>query len=125
MKLVLAILVQMTAVTVGDLLLAKGVRLLGPIPVTSIASIFIYLGKALSSAYVVTGIVFLALSFFTWIAVLSRADLSFALPLTAIGYVLNAFAARLVLHEHISPVRWLGTLVICLGVLIISRSVKS
>jgi drug/metabolite transporter (DMT)-like permease len=38
------------------------------------------------------------------------------MPATALGYVLLALVARFVLHEHISPLRWIGILLITAGV---------
>jgi uncharacterized membrane protein len=53
---------------------------------------------------------------------LSRADLSYVLPVTAIGYVLNALAGRVVLAEQVSPARWAGTLLIVAGSALVSRT---
>jgi drug/metabolite transporter (DMT)-like permease len=62
--------------------------------------------------------VILAAWMLTNLALLSRADLSFVLPVTASGYVLIAIAGRFWLGEHISPVRWLGIAAITLGVVL-------
>jgi drug/metabolite transporter (DMT)-like permease len=50
---------------------------------------------------------------------LKRADLSFALPLTAAAYPLSALLAQFYLSEHVGTARWLGTLVITVGVAIV------
>jgi drug/metabolite transporter (DMT)-like permease len=47
---------------------------------------------------------------------LSWADLTYVLPATSFGYVLLALVARFVLHEHVSPLRWLGIALITGGV---------
>ena len=49
-----------------------------------------------------------------------RADLSFALPLTAASYPLAALLARFYLREDVGTARWLGTLVITVGVAIVA-----
>ena len=49
-------------------------------------------------------------------AALSWADLTYVLPATSLGYVLLALVARFVLHEHVSPLRWLGIAFITGGV---------
>lgn len=46
---------------------------------------------------------------------LEKADLSFILPVTAVGYVLNAVAGFALLHEQVSNRRWMGTLLIMAG----------
>jgi drug/metabolite transporter (DMT)-like permease len=47
---------------------------------------------------------------------LSWADLTYVLPATSLGYVLLALVARFLLHEHVSPLRWLGIALITGGV---------
>ena len=56
------------------------------------------------------------------VALLSRADLSFVLPVTAIGNVLVALAAHFALGEEISPLRWLGIMAITFGVVLAERT---
>lgn len=46
---------------------------------------------------------------------LSLADLSFVLPVTAAGYVLTTFLGRIFLHEQVSTERWIAVLLISLG----------
>jgi drug/metabolite transporter (DMT)-like permease len=57
-------------------------------------------------------------------ALLSVADLSFVLPVTAIGYVLSTFLAHVFLNEQVSVTRWLGTLVIFLGTALVSLTAR-
>lgn len=49
---------------------------------------------------------------------LSWADLSYVLPLTAVGYALSAIVGAVFLHEHVSLLRWTATLLIAAGVLL-------
>jgi uncharacterized membrane protein len=49
---------------------------------------------------------------------LSWADLSYVLPVTAIGYVLTALTGKLLLNEAISSTRWIATLLIVSGVVL-------
>ncbi len=49
------------------------------------------------------------------IRLLGLADLSYVLPITAVGYVLNAVMGAAFLHETVSPQRWAGTLLIVAG----------
>ena len=76
----------------------------------------------LGSPWVLSGFLLYAFSAFCWVAVLRRADLSFAYAFVAIGYVLIAIVSRLVLGETIPTGRWFGLLVICFGILLVSRT---
>ena len=64
--------------------------------------------------------VLFALQFFNWVTVLSRTDLSFAQPITALSYVPVAGLAALLFHESLPPWRVLGIGLILCGVWVIS-----
>jgi uncharacterized membrane protein len=70
---------------------------------------------ALLNPYVAGGIALLILWTLSRMALLSRADLSYVLPVTALGYVLNAIAGRYLLAESINAERWAGTVLIVIG----------
>ena len=53
---------------------------------------------------------------------LSRVDLSYAYPFASLGYVVMLVASWQLFNENISPLRLAGTLMVCLGVFLISRS---
>jgi uncharacterized membrane protein len=48
-------------------------------------------------------------------SLLSVADLSYVLPVTAAGYVISTFLGRVVLHEQVSLTRWIGSILISVG----------
>jgi drug/metabolite transporter (DMT)-like permease len=78
--------------------------------------------RAMFDPFVAAGIVMLILALLTRMALLSVADLSFVLPLTAVGYVFAALLGHFLLHEEVSPWRWLGTLLIFGGVVLVSTT---
>jgi drug/metabolite transporter (DMT)-like permease len=78
--------------------------------------------RAMVSPFVATGVAMLILAMLLRMAVLGLADLSFVLPLTAIGYVFAALLGRFILHEQVSPQRWLGTALIFIGVAIVGST---
>jgi drug/metabolite transporter (DMT)-like permease len=65
--------------------------------------------------WVLVGIVLLATWTLSRITLLSWADLSFVLPVTSVGYVLNAFVGHFAYGESVSWVRWVGTACILSG----------
>jgi drug/metabolite transporter (DMT)-like permease len=122
LKTVLLVLLQTTVMTAGDLLLAKGMKQVGDIADLNPTLFLMRMGLTVRNGWVWVGIAFLAISLLLWLAVLSRAPLSLAVPMTAIAYVLNAFAAKYILMETVSPLRWTATGVIALGILLLIRS---
>ncbi len=76
--------------------------------------------SVIRNPYVLAGVVFLAFFFFLYLAALSWADLSFVMPLTAVSYIFAALLARFVLKEELSWFRWVGTIVITLGIILVA-----
>jgi uncharacterized membrane protein len=77
---------------------------------------------AMFTPYVASGIVLLILWLLSRMALLSWADLSYILPLTAIGYIITAILGRVVLNEHIGVARWSGTLLIVAGTALVGMT---
>ena len=77
---------------------------------------------AFGNPYVSAGILMLVLSLLTRMALLSIADLSVVLPLTAIGYILSTVLGRVFLGEQVSPQHWAGTVLVFLGVALVSST---
>lgn len=71
--------------------------------------------RAMVDPFVALGILMLILALLTRMALLSLADLSFVLPVTAIGYVLATLFGQVFLHETVSARQWMGTVLIFLG----------
>jgi multidrug transporter EmrE-like cation transporter len=78
--------------------------------------------KAALNPVVVAGFVLYAISAALWLIVLTRAELSWAYPLLSMGYVLVVVLSRVLFHESVTATRFLGTLVIVLGVWLISKT---
>jgi uncharacterized membrane protein len=71
------------------------------------------------SPYVPAGVALLILWTLSRMSLLSRADLTFVLPVTALGYPLSAFAGKLFLQEQVDAKRWLGTVLIVAGTILV------
>jgi drug/metabolite transporter (DMT)-like permease len=122
LKTILLVLLQTVVMTAGDLLLAKGMKQVGDLADLNPTLFFMKMGLTARNGWVWIGIACLAISLLLWLAVLSRAPLSLAVPMTAVAYVLNAFAAKYILMETVSTLRWTATGVIALGILLLIRS---
>jgi len=71
------------------------------------------------------GLIIYLSNFFLWMKILSKIDLSVALPLASIGYILIPIASIFFLHEHVPPARWLGLALIIWGIYFVSQSQSS
>ncbi|WP_136516342.1 EamA family transporter [Geomonas edaphica] len=121
-KTVVVMLVAVTAGTIGDLLLASGMKELGDISTMNLKGILRVAVQALTTPKLVFGTAMLAVFFFLWLAVLSWEDLSVALPMQALNYILVAFLSQYLLHEVVNPMRWAGTVLVAIGVIMITKS---
>ena len=122
LKTILIILMQVVVMTAGDLLLSKGMKQVGDIAVLNPTLFFMKMSLTVRNVWILAGVACLAMSLLLWLAALSRAPLSLAVPMTATAYILNAFAAKYVLLETVSSLRWTATGVIALGVLLLMKS---
>jgi drug/metabolite transporter (DMT)-like permease len=75
--------------------------------------------SAIFNPFVLFGIVLLISWLLVRMAMLSWADLTYVLPVTAFGYVVSAALGGMFLHEIITPVRWIGTLMIVAGTILV------
>ena len=122
LKTFIIMLMAVTAGIVGDILLAKGMKELGDISAMNLRGILNVAYQALTTSKLIIGTAMLAIFFFLWLAVLSWEDLSVALPMQALNYVLVAFLSQYFLGEIVTPLRWAGTVLVCVGVMMITRS---
>ena len=104
----------------GNAFLTRGMHELGDLGNSPLALI-----AALFHPLVAIGVVLLIVWTLTHMALLSWADLSYVMPVTAASYVVTAFAARIFLHEVVSPARWLGIVLVTAGVTLVGRTAAS
>jgi drug/metabolite transporter (DMT)-like permease len=105
---------------VGDLVSAKGMVAHGEIEHFGPRRIALLLRYIATHRLIIIGIVFNAISFFSFLALLSVAELSFAVPVTAVGYILKTALSQWYLGEHVSARRWLGAACVAIGVYLIA-----
>jgi drug/metabolite transporter (DMT)-like permease len=116
----LFILLVVAGGSVGDVFITKGMKEVGEISTVRINELLLIGKRVLTNKYFLTGIFFMAVSYFSFLAALARADLSLVLPATSISFVITTVGAKLFLKERVSPIRWAGILLVCIGVALIS-----
>lgn len=77
--------------------------------------------QILTSPLILGGLLLYGIGAISWISVLGRMNLSHAYPFLALNFVLIAILSRLFLNEPIPMVRWVGMLVICVGIILVSQ----
>jgi drug/metabolite transporter (DMT)-like permease len=97
---------------IGDSLLSRGMKSFGEVSPQQILQIF----AAVLNPWVFVGIFFLLAFMAAYLTALSWADLTYVLPATAFGYVFIALIAKFFLHDQVSTMRWLGIVLISVGV---------
>ena len=106
----------------GQLSLKVGMDQVGKIGGESLSHPTQTLVRVFSTPLVLMGLSLYVVAALAWLIVLSRLDLSYAYPMLALMYVLIPLASRFLLREQIPGLRWLGILVVSLGLIIVSRT---
>jgi drug/metabolite transporter (DMT)-like permease len=106
----------------GQLFFKAGVNRLGPIGADALANLPHLIGSVVMNPLIMLGLACYGLGAAMWIIVLSRVDLSLAYPMLGLGYVFVLLISWLVFGEAVSALRWVGTLMIVAGVVLVARS---
>ena len=106
----------------GHVMLSKGMKTIGDLTEAPAALVGGMVGRTLSNPWVLLGVALQAGFFFMYLTLLSRADVSKILPMTAFDYIVVALLAQLLLAEPVTPARWSGIGFIVLGVFLVSRT---
>ena len=114
------IIVVAVTSTYGDLATAKGMSEWGEIESFHASALRRVLRYIVTRRLILAGIAANAISFAALLALLSVAPLSFAVPVTALAYVLKTVLAKSYLNETIGPMRWMGVLLVTSGIVLVS-----
>jgi drug/metabolite transporter (DMT)-like permease len=113
----IATLINVCLLVTGQILFKWGLEAVGGFSVAKIFSIVF-------QPWIILGLMLYVVATVVWFYVLSKANLSLAYPLQSISYVIGLFASRFILHESIPATRWMGVLVIMLGVALVAYQPK-
>jgi drug/metabolite transporter (DMT)-like permease len=106
----------------GQISLKMGMTQTGRIGVEALGQPLEIAVRALATPLVLGGLSLYALGAVAWMTVLSRVPLSLAYPNLALSYAFTPVLAWLLLGETIPSLRWLGIVIICIGVLVVAKS---
>jgi ceramide glucosyltransferase len=102
--------------TGGEICLTHAMKLLGEVHDFHPRAILKFVFRAVRVSWLWIAVLLMAVSFFSFLAMLSWFPVSFVIPATSLAYVAGAFGAKLFLGERLNATRWAGILMICLGV---------
>lgn len=119
-KTLFVMLLATFAGVAGDLFLSKGMKELGDVSTHNLRTILPFAYKVMCTPKIWFGTACLAGFFFLWLSVLSWAELSLALPLQALTFILGPMMAQMFLGEQVSMIRWAGTVLISIGVVLVT-----
>jgi len=114
----IAIIVASTSI--GEVLQAIGMRRHGEIRDFRPGALGRAAGSLARNSVVIGSVVAMAVAFFAYLGLLSVTDLSFAVPVTAITYVIETVLAKYVLNERVNWLRWVGAAIVLCGVALVS-----
>jgi drug/metabolite transporter (DMT)-like permease len=112
----LLIMIVVVAGTAGELAVSHAMQQIGGPPNLLSRKVLAQLAGAFKGKWIWLGLTLMAVAFFSFLALLSREAVSFAVPATASNYVIGALGAKFLLREHVNRTRWAGVLLVCAGV---------
>ncbi len=120
-KTLVMVLSMVLFANVGDLMLKRGMSQIGAVEI-SVSGLAHAFRMTVTSGAIWIGIIFLIGFMASYMTVLSWADYSYVMPAGAFGYAILTLLAVVFLHESVSPRRWVGVLLICVGVLLVGQT---
>jgi drug/metabolite transporter (DMT)-like permease len=122
LKTLILILIMVLAGPVGNVLLGKAMKQVGPVTPWPPAELLHAFTRAFTSPTIWLGVGSLMVMFAAYMIVLSWADYSYVQPASSFAYAIVAVLASVWLGEIVPPLRWAGIAVICLGVFLVGHT---
>ena len=105
--------------TGGELCVSRAMKTVGEVHDFRPMALARFVGRAIRVGWMWMGIAMMTIAFFSLLTMLSMENVSFVVPVTALSYAAGAFGALIFLRERISAQRWIGVLLVCIGVTLV------
>lgn len=112
-------LLIMVAGTAGELCMARAMRTIGEVTDFRPAALIGVAVRAMQVSWTWIGLGLMTLAFFSLLGVLAVENVSFVVPVTALSYVVGTLGGKVFLREQVTGPRWLGAVLVCLGVTLV------
>lgn len=124
LKILLFLIFSDVLETFTHLFFKKSVLAESGFNITNFCDTVVFLKGAFSSPFLWAGLLSVLLTFIIWSTILSKIDLSVAVPIASFSYIFVPLVSIIFLHEKISFLRWSGIFFILIGVIFVSISSK-
>lgn len=105
--------------TAGELCITRAMKVIGEVKDFRPLALLRVFGQAMRVGWMWLGLSLMGIGFFAMLTMLSLENVSFVVPVTALSYAAGAYGGRLFLGERVTPLRWAGILLVCLGVILV------
>src|SRR5216110_1128338 len=123
-KVLIVLLIALVLEAVGVVFLSRGLKQIGEVEKLTAGEVARVVRRGAVNPSILLGVALETIFFGALLYLLSQRDVSLIWPLTALGFVLTAIAAKFILHEDIHWTRWLGVALIVVGAALVSYSEK-
>ena len=124
-KVLIVLLIALVLEAVGVVFLSRGLKQIGEVETLTATEVVRVIRRGAVNPSLLLGVALETIFFGALLYLLSQRDVSLIWPLTALGFVLTAIAAKFILHEDIHWTRWMGVALIVIGAALVSYSEKT
>ncbi len=123
-KVLLVLLIALVLEAIGVVYLSRGLKQVGEVEKVTVGEVVRVIRRGIVNPSILFGVALETVFFGALLYLLSQRDVSLIWPLTALGFVLTAIAAKFILHEDIHWTRWMGVALIVIGAALVTFSEK-
>jgi drug/metabolite transporter (DMT)-like permease len=105
--------------TCGEICVSRAMKTVGEVTDFHPRAIARVILRAMKVPWFWVGLTMMALGFFSLLGMLSLANVSFVFPATALSYAVGTLGGKLFLGERVTPQRWAGVALVCVGVALV------
>jgi drug/metabolite transporter (DMT)-like permease len=116
---IILIFMIVVAGTGGELCLTRAMKTIGEVHDFRPMALLKFFARAVRVGWFWLALLGMATGFFALLGMLSLENVSFVIPVTALSYAAGALGGKLFLGERVTPQRWLGVLLVCIGVTLV------
>lgn len=119
MREALFLFIVVAAGTGGELCVTRAMKHVGEVTDFRPLEVVRVIVRAMKVPWMWIGVAMMTLAFFSLLAMLSIENVSFVVPVTALSYAAGALGGVVFLGERVSSRRWMGVLLVCIGVTLV------